>query len=66
MSLTARVANLLVKELFNLQRLDYVSDKLRMYVGIADTFVQQLPDRALRLWTDLLWLVAHVQVWSFR
>ena len=59
------LAYLLIKELFNLQWLDDVGDELRVDVGIADALMQQLPYRALRLGTDLLWLVAHIQIRSF-
>ena len=51
----------MVHNVLYLERLDDVRDKLGVDVSLADTFMQQLPDGALVLGADLLWLVAHIQ-----
>ena len=53
---------LLIKDVFDEEWLENISDELRMDVGIPDLGVQQLAHRSLRLGADLLWLVADVQL----
>ena len=58
------ITNLLIVDVFDQQWLDDVGDELRMDVGVPDLIMQQLLHRSLGLGTDLLWLVADIQLWN--
>ena len=60
---SGQVQYLLVVNTLNLEWLDDVRDELRVYVGVPDLGVQQLPDSARKLGANLLRLVtdAHLR-----
>mmetsp|Transcript_62608 Transcript_62608/g.147236 ORF Transcript_62608/g.147236 Transcript_62608/m.147236 type:complete len:458 (-) Transcript_62608:690-2063(-) len=56
------VLDVVVDDVFHVERLDHVGDELRVDVRVPDLRVQQLADGAFELGRDLLGLVGHVQL----
>ena len=53
-------AYLLVHDIVHHKGLHHIGDELWMNVGVPDLVVEELPNCALKLGTDLLWLVTDI------